>query len=196
MSQVLDALEQRLTDVLANGRGADGSLGADAQARSIPVNRFRPADAGGSLTDPQYEAGKADRAFRWTWLSVTDLTGTRNPWDDPQPRRALVRLDVLYLAGAGAEIQPFVSVAAGTGETAAVAAVTATRRALSDAERIWRALGYPLLTRDSPTTDPEIIGVQRAPEGSRAQELPGGRVLCSTVYVVDFQSNSSTTYDP
>ena len=57
-------LRNRLLAIVCDARGADGSLGADALAKSIPLGRFRRAQDGAPLRDPAYPAGALDRAVR------------------------------------------------------------------------------------------------------------------------------------
>lgn len=193
MAQVLTALETRLGDILFRARGADNSLGLDAAQRSIPADRFRPVSSDAPLRDPSYPREQFDRAARFEWLSVGDEGNPNNPLNGPQFRRARLALVVGYAQGADVAIQPYIKLSGS--ETAAGAAMAARLRALSDAERIYRALAFPALLTGAPVIDPVPLSCFR--EGaSEVEDLGDGRLLCTTVYAVRFESQSGTTYDP
>lgn len=191
---IFSVLEGRLWAILTQARGADGSLGADALARSLPLDRFRAAASNASLRDPAYPREQIDRAIRLEWASVRDDNGNpSNPFNGPQLRVARLTLLVGYVQGADVAVRPFASLAGS--ETAASVTVNARSRALDDAERIYRALSFiPLLT-GAPTLDPVPLSCFRESE-SVIEDLGDGRLLSSTVYRMRFQSDSGTTYDP
>lgn len=189
MATLLSAVEARLDAVLAQGRGADGSLGADAQARAIAANQFRKAPEGAPLRDPEVPGESFDRGYSWEWRSIGDEPTTNNPLHVPQFRRCLVDLTVGYAFGANAS--GFVRTLGSETGTAGVR--RARQRALEDGERIARALVFPDLTRGG--TDPVIVGVLR--ESATVSEAIGpGRVVSVTTYVVLIQYDATTSYAP
>ena len=117
-------LRNRLLAIVCDARGADGSLGADALAKSIPLGRFRRAQDGAPLRDPAYPAGALDRAVRVDWLSEADDEGVL---PDPADRAAfkeytdmitareciavVARRAELYQAAVHLEARPSVSLA-------------------------------------------------------------------------------------
>lgn len=191
MAQFFDAVEARILAVVCSGRGADGSLGPDALARSIPSGRFRKPANDASVRDPAYPAAELDRAVSIEWLSVEDdPDALSNERDTRQLRQARFNLLVGYAAGIDASA--YVHLASGTGETQAGAAAYPHRRALSDAERIRRALAWGPLVQG---TTPEIVQCVR--EGATALEpIDLGRVLSITPYRVTLEVNMTTTFDP
>jgi len=135
------ALRNRLLAIVCDARGADGSLGADALAKSIPLGRFRRAQDGAPLRDPAYPAGALDRAVRVDWLSEADDEGGNNPLQAPHFYAA--RISVTHALLYGTALSAALSVA--SGETAATVALQPQERALMDARRIRRALAFPEL---------------------------------------------------
>lgn len=189
---IFSVLESRLNAILFSARGADGSLGADATARSIPADRFRPAASNAPLRDPAYPREQFDRAVRLEWMGVEDAEGDDNELDSVMLRTARLSLQVGYVQGADAGIRPF-AVLAGS-ETAAAVTVAARARALSDAERIRRALALSDLFAYG-GLDPVPLSCDR--EGSASiEDLNDGRVVCATVYRVLYQASAATNYDP
>ena len=72
MTSAYATLEARLYDIMVNGRGVNGALGADALAKSIPVGRFRAARQNAPLRDTTYPSVDFDRAvFVFTGWTVT-----------------------------------------------------------------------------------------------------------------------------
>lgn len=191
MAQFFDAVEARVLAVVCSGRGADGSLGADAQARSITAGRFRKPANDASVRDPAYPAAELDRAVSVEWLSVEDDPDTlSNERDTKQLRQARFNLLVGYAAGIDASA--FVHLASGTTETQAGAAAYPYRRALSDAERIRRALAWGPLVQG---TTPEIVQCVR--DGATTLEpIDLGRVVAITPYRLTLEVDMTTTFDP
>ena len=190
MTQPLDSTNTRLVAILTQGRGADGSLGSEAQICSIPADRFRLTLANAPLRDPSYDRAQFDRAIRLEYLSIEDAGAPDNELDAIQLRALRVSIQVGYIEGADS-VGSFAKLIGS--ETSAVAQ-TARVRALSDAERIRKAVTSPFLfPYDS--TDPVLLSCDR--EGATTlEDLGDGRVIAATVFRVLYQANSATTYDP
>lgn len=191
MSSQYLALRDRILAIVCDARGADGSLGAEAQARSIPAGRFRRAVTGAPLRDPDYPAGAFDRAVRLDWLAESDDADGNNPQDNPHfyVARVSVTNAVLY----GAALSGALSTT--TGETAATVALQVQERALMDARRIRRALACPPLIRSSSDTDPAPLACVREGE-TTIDDLGNGRALALTVYAYRYQLDNSAAGDP
>ena len=190
MSALFDAIETRIADILISGRGADGALGSDATARSIPAGRFRWSADGVSQRDPAIPAAERDRALSIDWESVSDSEDDANELDGEAIRTARFTLLVAYAEGPA--LEDYVHVASVT-ETQAVAAANARKRALSDAERIRRALCFPALYGGG--VSPEIVGIDR--EGaSTVERLFEGVLLCTTSYRLVLAVPMATSFDP
>jgi hypothetical protein len=70
----------------------------------------------------------------------------------------------------------------------------ARERALSDAERIERALTFAGLYQES-GDDPAIVYIMRDGD-TNLLDLGAGRLIARTVYVVTLQENVATNYQP
>ena len=184
-------LRNRLLAIVCDARGADGSLGADALAKSIPLGRFRRAQDGAPLRDPAYPAGALDRAVRVDWLSEADDEGVNNPLQAPHfyASRVSVTHAILY----GSAISAAISVA--SGETAATVALQPQERALMDARRIRRALACPDLLRAAADSDPVPLACVREGE-TTLEDLGNGRLLAVSTYTLRWQSDNAANGDP
>lgn len=192
MARLFDAIESRFAAVLEQARGQSG-LGTLAAARYIPTGRFRRAGNKAALDDAAYPVQEFDAAYDLTWLGLQD-TGPdpANPLDGQTLRLARVTLRVGYVYGKGSTA--FVDTAAGDTASAVVLQNTARQRALSDAERIYRAVAITDIF-DSTTTDPQWQLMRR--EGATTvADLGGGRLLSSTTYVLLLTLDASSAYDP
>ena len=193
MSNAYLTLRDRILAIVVDGRGADGALGPEATARSIPVGRFRRALDGAPLRDPSYPSSHFDRAVRLDWLGDADdaAGGINNPLDSPQHAEARVSLThaVLY----GTALSASLSLAGA--EVAASSVLQAQERALNDALRIRRALAHPDLLRGGATLDPVPLACVRE-GGTSLDDLGEGRMLCVTVYTLRYQSDVTANYDP
>ena len=189
---IFSVLEGRLNAILFSARGADGSLGADATARSIPLDRFRPAAGNAPLRDLAYPCEQLDRAVRLEWMGIEDAEGDDNELDSVMLRVARLSLQVGYVQGADVAVQSFAKLIGS--ETAAAVTVAARARALSDAERIRRALALSDLFAYG-GLDPVPLSCDRE-GGAAIEDLNDGRVVCATIYRVLYQADSATNYDP
>jgi hypothetical protein len=184
-------LEARLYDIMVNGRGVNGALGADALAKSIPVGRFRAARFNAPLRDTTYPSVDFDRAVFVEWLADADDPTINNPIDNPQHREA--RVAVCNAVTYGTAVTDFL-VLAGT-EVAATVIDQPRQRALNDSARIQRALGNPDLLRGGTPLDPAPLACVRE-GGTTLEDLGSGRMLATTVYALRYQLDNSQAYDP
>lgn len=156
MTDVLDAVVTRFDAILAGGRGANGALGALAQARSIPADRYRKSADNFSLKDPSYPAGMYDRAYGIEWGSLADLEEVGNVRADVILQTFDLTLTIGHLYGdAHAAFIKLVG-----GEVAATVARQGTSRAAGDVVRILRALRCGELWGND--TDPVIVDIRMA----------------------------------
>lgn len=189
---VLSVARGRILDILVSGRGANGSLGSTAQGASIPAGRFRSPALNVTPRDGAAEGGGFDRMVFLEWQSIEDTDGTANPLDSSQLRNATLVLLVGYMGGT--DLATFVH-PINSGESTTTATQEVRERALSDAERIKRALADPDLIRGAPSTNPAVVACTRAGPSS-VETLGDGRFLCATPYRVLLDLSNADTYDP
>jgi hypothetical protein len=191
VSTMYEILRQRLVDIICNGRGADGALGADAQQKSIPLGTFRPAADRAPLTDPTYPASQFDSAFDVQWIAEDDDGATNNPLDSTQIVKATItiRNAVVYGTGVSGFVSPHGA------EVRATVALQPQERALAMAARIRRAVENPDLLRGGTALDPTPLACVR--EGQTTlQDLGAGRLLAVTYYSYRFQFDNTASYAP
>lgn len=188
MSDYLSAVESRIDAILAQGRGVDGSLGPEAQARAIPAGTFRAQSDNAALEDASFPAEAFDRGYVLRFVSLADAPGPNNPFQGPQFRTVTLRVAVGYLYGS-----PTSALADAQGsETQATAVLRADRRAISDGLRIDRALRFPPLR--GLDTDPVMVECRRV--STEWQDLTGGRSLGITTFALVLQSDELSAYGP
>lgn len=191
MTSAYATLEGRLYDIMVNGRGANGALGADALAKSIPVGRFRQARMNAPLRDATYPSVDFDRAVFVEWLADADDPTINNPIDSPQHREA--RVAICNAVTYGNAVTDFLVL---TGSEVASTVIDQPRqRALNDSARIQRALGNPDLLRGGTLLDPAPLACVRE-GGTTIEDLGGGRMLATTVYALRYQMDNTQNYDP
>jgi hypothetical protein len=183
----LSAVEARIRAVLLEGRGVDGSLGPDAQARAIAAGTFRAAAENASLADPSYPGEQFDRAISTRYASVVDDV-TNNPYSSPQWERVTLVVTVGYQYGAAstAFIDPQGN------ETAAVQKYRADRRGIGDSRRIKQALEFNDLR--GLDTDPVMVNCTRV--GGAGTDLGGGRYIMVNTFALVLQSVVTDPYGP
>lgn len=166
-------VQDRLRAVV-EGRGADGSLGAAAQARACTVGRFRTTDT----PDPSTLDGSAfDRATNVSLTGEGDLI-PRNVHCNERQSRAVLEVRVSY-AAAPAQWEAVHDETAGADQQ--TAAADWGPRALDDARELSRALTWYELT--GADTSPVIERV--APLGdAQLNDLGNGRGLLVRRYEV------------
>lgn len=177
--------------ILAQGRGADGSLGSPAQDRSIPSGAFRASPRNAPLADPQVGTESFDRAYRVEELSIGDPPYAFNTLSSAQLRVLRLALDVGYVYG---EASAFIHAWPSSKESAATVIWEARQRAISDAERIKRALTFRALYQDA-SDDPIIVCITRDGD-TQIMDLGAGRLVARTVYAVTLQLDVTQDYDP
>lgn len=184
-------LRDRIGAVVVDGRGADGSLGAEAQARAIPVGRFRRAAENAPLRDASYPPEAFDRAVQLDWLDDGDLEGVNNPLNLNQLLTA--RLSITHGVVYGPALASWAMLLAG--EVAADAVRGAKERALNDAERIKIALHWGNgLLRDGTETDPVPVACVRTGATSLV-DLGNGRLVVTSIYELTFRTTTGH-HDP
>lgn len=192
MAQYLDDVVDRIHAVLCQGRGADGALGTDAQARSIAAGQFRRPSNDLTLRDPQYPGGDFDTAACILWDSSQDEPDVDNELDPNALTTERFTLLVGYLYGAGLEGL----MRTRGSESAATAAANWRRRAIGDARRIKQALCFTGLSGGALSSGVSIVGMQR--EGATTlEELPdAGRAISVTVYQAKLLTPRGSSYNP
>lgn len=191
MTALLTGFIARVDAILAQGRGVDGTLGTPAQERSIPAGVFRPTPNNAPLTDDSVGTESFDRAYRREELTIEDAPYANNTLSSAQMRVMNVAIEVGYVYG---QASAFIRTWPGTTESAATAVWEARPRAISDAERMKRALCFRELYQDS-ADDPMIVAVTRSGQ-TVLTDLGAGRLTARTVYTVTLQLNASEDYDP
>lgn len=188
MADLLTPIETRIDAILRLGRGADGTLGADALARAIAVDWFRRSANGASLRDVSYPLNQFDRAYALEW-------GAQGPNEERFNQacsRSLVRLELNLLLGhvAGAAHSAFVRTRGG--EVGADAALRPRVRSNGDVHRIRRALCFgPLFGND---TEPPIASIEQV--GATTVEDLSDRLLTTIPFVVVLNASNSLAYTP
>ena len=191
MTSAFLTIEQRLYAIMCDARGADGSLGADALAKSIPATRFRRALDGAPMRDPTYPPDAFDRAVYVDWLGDADDVEINNPLD--APHHCVARITVTNGVVVGTALATFASLV-GT-ESAAAVVLQASSRALNDARRITRALGCPDLLRGGTTLDPAPLACVRE-GGTTIEDMGDGRRMAVTSYTLRYLADNTQNYDP
>ena len=179
---LFDALEDRITAIVCQGRGIDGSLGTDAQSRAIAAGYLRKPQTDASVRDVAVPAEEFDRFASIEWLAVGDEPEVSNEYDTPQIVSLRCNLLVGYVAATA--LSGFAHVHGS--ETAANAVAHWRRRALGDAQRIKHALCFHGLAGGTLTDGIDWIACRR--DGTSAlEELGDGRALCATPLVITAQ---------
>jgi hypothetical protein len=186
MSQVLDAPDARIRDILFEGRGTGGGFTTEAQAAALPVGRFFEIDQDYSIDDPQCAISACDRRVQLDWDAVEDLApGVLNERDTfaIEHYTLTVHNCVIYGPDTGAHLKLY-----GSEDKATVKRYQAAkRRALGDAKEINRALSFKELYQGG--TDPAVILIRRV-GAAQVQRIagPGGyRLIVVTVYQVTLE---------
>jgi len=192
MAQLLDAPEARLLAILTSGRGASG-MGAEAAARAIAADFFRRFPSNAPAGEDRVGSESIDRGLELEWVDLGDVPAADNELNGVQSRACRVNVRVTYAYGP--EADNFV-VAQGS-ESAGTVVLNARKRALSDAEKIRRALCFPTLFQDAgvEASDPVIYNVTRV--GSATVALVGpGRLECVSPFLVEIEYTTLTAYAP
>ncbi len=189
MAQWLAATQARLRAVI-EGRGFDGSLGAEAQARALRTGAFRrclqPLREDGSSID----GSLFDRAY-FDRLDLGPFNGLpRNTRADRAQYSARYTLEIGYLAGHA--LAPTAHKSPGT-EDATAAVRDAEIRAQSDARNIALALEWNELHGND--TEPVIEAVQLATPPT-VERLGNGRLVLALSFDVFLDASATARSDP
>lgn len=188
MSDLYSAVETRIHEVLADGRGVDGSLGTEAQLRAIAAGQFRRATDNAPLDDPNFPAEAFDTGYVIRFDASRDDPAPHNPMQAPQFMASAFTVLVGYVESAG--LVGYVN--ARGSEVAATAVQRAQARALSDGMRIKRALEFaPLRGLD---TDPSMVEVTL--QSTDLQPLGGGRLVMAVRFRLVIEYDETTAYSP
>lgn len=188
MADLYSQVESRFHALLAEGRGADGALGAAAQARAIPAGTFRRVADGAPLDDPSTPGELVDGSYTLRFTEAADDPEPQNPFDGVVIERVTMVVTVGYAQGAAASA--FVHERGA--ESAATEVRRPDRRALSDGRRIKLALEYPPLR--GVDTDPSIRACVRI--GTAFREAAGGRSFGVTTFRLLLVSDGAAQYGP
>lgn len=188
MADLLTEVEARIDAILKGGRGADGSLGTDALARSIVGDVFRRSTEGASLRDVAYPLNNFDRTYALEWLGQGPSEERFNSAHD----RTLVRLQLNLLLGhvAGRGHAEFVRLLGA--ESKATAVLRPRLRANGDVHRLRRALCFGGLFAGG--TEPPIANIEQT-EATTVEDL-GDRLLTTVPFVVVINASNSLSYTP
>lgn len=190
MASLLDEIDARILDVVCSGRGTGVGFGTEAQARAVPSGDFRSTAHDASLRGPTYPLDAFDRAVQVSWLSLADEPEISNEMDATSLRTARFELLVGYVTSEAH--QHYVRLLGS--ENRATAAVRWERRALSDAERIKRALCFAEIAA-GPLTVVRLIGLARDGASTR-EDLGEGRGISITPYQLRFDYTTSGSIAP
>lgn len=192
MAQLLDAPESRLLAILTTGRGTSG-MGSEAAARAIAADYFRRFPSNAPAGEDRVGAESIDRGLELEWADLGDVPLADNEMNGVQSRVCRVNVRVTYVHGPEADN---FAVTQGS-ESASTVALNARKRALSDAEKIRRALCFPVLFQDTgaESSDPVIYNVTRVGRSTVAP-LGAGRLECVSPFDVEIQYTTLTAYSP
>ena len=191
MTALLDGLMSRVDAILAEGRGTDGSLGAEAQVRAIPAGAFRPTPQGAPMTEARITSEAWDRAYSLWALSIDVGPYDNRTRQSSQFREVRIGVDVGYVYG---ELAPFVHVWPGSSEDPNAVVYQASQRAIGGADRIAKALTFNDLYQ-ADGDDPVIVAISR--DGAAVvTDLGAGRLLCRSIFRVTLELDVNENYDP
>lgn len=188
MSDVLTPIETRLDEILKGGRGVDGSLGTDAQARAITANVYRRSADGASLRDVAYPLNQYDRVYALEWGAQGSSEERFNSAHSRQLTRFELRLLLGHVYGAA---HSALLRTIGT-ESASTAALRPRVRAGGDVVRIRRALCFAGLHGND--TEPPIAVIEQV--GDTSVEDFGDRLLTTIPFSVVLNVSTSAAYSP
>lgn len=188
MSDVLTPIETRLDDILKGGRGVDGSLGTDAQARALTASVYRRSADGASLRDVAYPLNQFDRVYALEW----GAQGSSEERFNAAHSRQLVRFELRLLLGHiyGSAHSALLRLIGS--EVAATAALRPRVRSNGDVVRIRRALCFAGLYGND--TEPPIANIEQA--GDTVVEDFGDRLLTTVPFIIVLNVSTSLAYAP
>lgn len=188
MTQLLDTLETRIVAMMESAYDGTGA----ATGRAITAGVFRRSAQNAPLRDPSYPIGDMDRAYELEYLSISDEPDApTNPFDGVSLRTIVLALNIGYVYGVNAANQ----VSKTGSEDKAVSVLHARKRALSDAETVYRAMGYGPIFSGSLTGG--ITWCECVRDGATTvNDLTGGRLLSVTRYRIVIEITNTTAYTP
>lgn len=168
------AIQARLRAVTCDGWGADGALGAEAQARAIQAGRFRWSTV--PLSDV-VAASAFHRAVHFDWIGERDHLTEDNEQHATALRIITVDLQLGYLhSSQGSNLGHTVS-----GEDLDALIAEGSMNATGDGVDLRRALCFPQLTMSAPVLTPALCNVSRV-GGAATRDLGGGRRILSQTF--------------
>lgn len=189
MADILDAVEARIVAILESNRGA-AIAGVDSSI-PLPTGLFRRPVGGMSVRDERYPPKQLDRVYQLEWLTRRHAPAPQNPKDPWQRRMFRFRLDIAYAFGSVSSQYTHTTGA----EVAATVAQVARKRALSESERVSRALTCPAIFQDAPGADVTLVDCFEDGESS-IELLPPTRLICGTPYLVWVSYRSTANLAP
>ena len=192
--------EARILSIILSGRGTSGTLGALAQNRSIPADRYRRSVSNAPLRDAGTDVTTIDRAIEIRWLSDSEEPALDNPLQDTG--QAVLRCEVTtgYVYGAANlnEMHLISSSSSGTTvtEDATFAAWNPERRAVRDGREIKRALECDALVRDGSGESSAVPLLDMLQESAIWQDIGGGRGIYVCTYRVRVEYSRATVFEP
>jgi hypothetical protein len=192
MALLLDPIETRIDAVMTAARGTGGGFTPLAQSLAIPTGWYRRVPGGASVRDEALELAAFDRSYSVDWTSIADDPDPGNLYDTNALR--MVRFDLVLGFLYGADHAEYIHRAPSISEPKALVLPAAKRRALSEAERVYRALSFGEIVQGT-DIDPQIVAVWR--DGpSTIEDLRGGRLVCTTPYRVQIYAATAGSYAP
>lgn len=174
----------RFVDVV-RGRGADGSLGPEAQARALEPKLFRL-----SLVDieaPGFDAALFDRAIYLDFATASDRIpkNTRSPHRDVVYRLS-ARIGYIASAVPSSDLLKFIHLPGGDEAARREAAAQWQARAHNDALQLARAFEWNELTGNDTNPVIELVTLVGVDVPSRAD---GSRAICTVEFAVTTESH-------
>lgn len=187
MARLLKQVEERLDLILKGGRGSDGSLGSDAQARALPANYLRKSADGAALIDPSYSLNSLDCSYFIEWEGF-DHSEVYNTTSSLELHRAFCSLYVGFVAGDAHTA----FVKANGSEVKATVARQAMARATEYSVLIMRALRFGALYIGG--TDPAISLIDLNGRTSNSNQFD--RVIVQIPLAVSLDVSNVIAYTP
>ena len=193
MSQVLDAVDARIVDILHNGRGSSLTFSAHAQLLALASGRFRQWSEKYAIDDPQAPISAIDRAVQREW----DGEQSFGPWNELAGSQLathvlIIKNAVVFGPDSAAHVR-----LSGSETKSALAEYSAARRRLQcDADEIRRALCF--FEIHGADTAPPIVSIVPigTPSTLRVSGPGAWRVIRSTTYAVKIAVNTTSSFGP
>lgn len=194
MASLLDAPNERLIDMLVNGRGNGSGFSTYCQnVLSIPANTFRLVKNSAPLYDPTLKPAEIDRAISIEWSSANDGWDIENNILDVRQLQGYI-IEVYNGVALGLATSNQVKVDGSEVATDVVLPQSASVRAHSDAHRIKRALTCAEMYEGG--TDPLIKWIKRQSDTTKHSSSGNGKLILVTTYQVTIEFTATTRYAP